>query len=56
MVTIEAILIKKLDKATLFDCEGDKVWFGNQLYEYNQELKELTIPLWLAKKKFPNEF
>jgi hypothetical protein len=56
MIIIEATLIKKLDKATLFDCEGDKIWISNNNYKYNPDSKDLEIPLWLAKEKFPNEF
>ncbi|MFW9972576.1 MAG: hypothetical protein ACFFDF_20485 [Candidatus Odinarchaeota archaeon] len=49
---IKAILIKKLDKATLFNCEGDKEWFPNAHYDYNEKEKLLEIPEWLYNSKF----
>lgn len=49
---IKAILLKKLDKATLFDCEGDKEWFPNSCYNYNEKEQLLEIPEWLYNAKF----
>lgn len=49
---IKAVLIKKLDKATLFDCEGDKEWFPNLFFYYNKEEQLLEIPEWLYNAKF----
>ncbi len=49
---IKAILIKKLDKATLFNCEGNEEWFPNAWYFYNEKEKILEIPEWLYNAKF----
>ena len=39
-------------KATLFICEGEKQWFPNDWYYYNESSKILEIPEWLYKSKF----
>lgn len=49
---INAIKIKQLDKASLFDCEGDELWVGNSIYHYNSKEKLLEIPEWFYNLKF----
>ena len=45
-VKIKAKRKKILDKASLFDCEGDEVWVPNSLCEYISDVEELTIEEW----------
>jgi len=54
-IIIEASLIRKLDKVWYLDCEGDKEYFPKSQCNFDVEKRELEVPLWLLKQKFPNE-
>jgi hypothetical protein len=49
---IKAIIIKPLDKATLYDCEGDKIWIANSIHFYHLKENLLEIPEWFYNLKF----
>ena len=50
-VRIKAVLIKKLAKATLFDCEGDKIWVPNTVHVYEESIGTLLVQEWFYNKK-----
>lgn len=50
-VKIFAKKIKKLDKAILFDCEGDKVWLPKSAVKVVDK-ETILIQEWLYKQKF----
>ena len=47
---ISATLITKLDKASLYDCEGDERWIPNSVCKYNAQDKSLVIIEWFYNK------
>lgn len=49
-------IIHETENAYYLNCEGDKVWFPKSKVKLNIEKKELELPEWLAKEKFPGEF
>lgn len=49
---IKANIIKELDRATLFDCEGDEIWVGNSIHYYHLKDHLLEIPEWFYNLKF----
>lgn len=49
-------IIHETKSAYYLDCEGDKVWFPKSKVKLNIKKKELELPEWLAKEKFPGEF
>ena len=49
---IKANIVKSLDKATLYDCEGDKIWIGNSIHYYDKKEQLLEIPEWFYNLKF----
>lgn len=55
LITIEAKLIKELDKAWFLDCEGDEVWFPKSMCNFIEKNEELIAPKWLLMEKFPEE-
>ena len=54
-IIIEAELITETRHARLMNCEGDEEWFPKHNTHFDESKKELTVPKWLLKKKFPNE-
>jgi hypothetical protein len=54
-IVIEAEFIRETKTSMLMDCEGDPEWFPKSQVTFNAEKKELTLPIWLARKTFPNE-
>lgn len=52
--TIEAVQLAETDKAVKFNCEGDIIWVPKGKFRFNKEKRELTLPDWLFKAKFPN--
>tara|TARA_R110000851_G_scaffold108617_1_gene230050 strand:- start:31679 stop:31951 length:273 start_codon:yes stop_codon:yes gene_type:complete len=54
-VIIEARLIHEMKNSSLFECEGDRVWFASSKFNFDEEKQELEIPTWLAREKFPDE-
>jgi hypothetical protein len=45
-VKINAKLIKALDKASLYDCEGDKIWIPNSKHQYNTKEQTVLVEKW----------
>lgn len=41
-------------RAYKFNCEGDIVWIPKSQCHYIPEFKELEIPEWLYRDKFPD--
>lgn len=54
-VVIEAEFIHENEKSYLMDCEGDERWFPKKEVNVFRDRNELEIPVWLAKRYFPNE-
>ena len=54
-IIIEAELVFETDKSLFLNCEGDEVFFPKSKVNFNQELNELELPVWLAREKFPDE-
>jgi hypothetical protein len=42
------------DKSFKFNCEGDVIWIPKSQCNFIPALKELEIPEWLFREKFPN--
>ena len=51
---IRAILLRQVGKAYKFNCDGDIVYIPIGQCNYIKEFKELEIPEWLYREKFPN--
>lgn len=45
-VLIAGKLIKPGKKASLYDCEGDKVWIPNSVHKYRTEQKKIVVQEW----------
>ena len=45
-----AVIPSPKGKATLYNCEGDKVWIPDNLCRFNAEKKELLIEEWFYNK------
>jgi hypothetical protein len=43
--------VKAFDKATLFDCEGDRVWLPNSSFTILDD-KTILIQEWIYNEKF----
>ena len=54
-IIIQAALISETDRAWYLNCEGDNKWFPKSDCEFSEEKKELKVPLWILKEKFPGE-
>ena len=54
-VIIKVSLVSETEKSWLLDCEGDKERFPKSECEYSEKLQQLTAPVWLLEKKFPDE-
>ena len=54
-IKIQAEYVRESSKSIQLDCEGDLEWFPKKLVSFNKEEKELELPVWLYKEKFPNE-
>lgn len=53
-VKINATLVKKREKASLYNCDGDITWIPNANSKYNDAEKSLIIEEWLYIKKQQN--
>jgi len=54
-ITIEADLIRETKDSFYLDCEGDPVWFPKSQVIFDPDKKQVEVPRWLMKEKFPNE-
>ena len=47
-------IIVELDKAILFNCDGDEVWLPISQIIVDRTNEKIELPEWLFKEKFPN--
>lgn len=50
---VDATLLEETPTQWRLDCEGDIEWFPKSICKFDADKEELTAPLWLLKKKFP---
>ena len=54
-ITIEADFIRETKDSYYLDCEGDPTWFPKSQVIFDPDKKQVEVPKWLMKEKFPNE-
>lgn len=54
-ITIEAELIRETKDSYYLDCEGDPTWFPKSKVIFDPDKKQVEVPRWLMKERFPNE-
>lgn len=54
-VIISAVYVRETKDSLLLECEGGLEWFTKSQVKFNAEANELDCPVWLLKKKWPNE-
>lgn len=52
-VRVKGKPVKQIDVATLFDCEGKKVWLQNNAIRDNKN-GTVDVQVWLFEKKIKN--
>jgi len=50
---IDATLLTETPTQWKLDCEGDVEWFPKSVCKFDKIKGELTAPLWLLQRKFP---